>query len=385
MHPTLQNTEYKVHIQEINCFEQLSAHRLQWRRLLESTPDVTFFHTPEWLQVYWKHFGHDKRLRVLLAYDGSQLVGVVPLMVATEATRAGKLRFLTYVHGHWGTMFGPVGPEPQAVLTAGLEHILAMPRDWDALEIRWAHAGDYDFLASRRPLPSLRGPLCRSVHEYTSLVDLHGTWEAYLAGRTSKWRNNLKRWKRRIAELGEVEYLRYRPRGDAHNDADPRWDLYEDCLAVTRGSWQSGSTDGSSLLHADVHEYFRDAHLAAVRAGALDLNLLYADGRPLAFVYNYRHGGRLMSLRVGYDAASSRSGAGNVLYAHVIEDSFRRGDVVYDLGPGSVDCKRHLRTELRPLYRYSHFPVRSLRPNILRLKRLLDGWRSADAVDEQAA
>ena len=85
-------------------------------------------------------------------------------------------------------------------------------------------------------------------------------------------------------------------------------------------------------------------HEAAAAAGAVDLNLLLLDGTPAAFVYGCHCRGYVYGLRRGYDAALSRAGAGNVLLARVLCDSFARGDRIYDMGIGSVESKRHFQT-----------------------------------------
>jgi hypothetical protein len=110
----------------------------------------------------------------------------------------------------------------------------------------------------------------------------------------------------------------------------------------------------------------------AAKAGALDLNLLLLDQQPVAYAYNYHYAGHVYGLRVGYDPALAPNGAGNALYGRIIEDSFLRGDRIYDLGPGSLDCKKYFQTSILPIYRYSHFPLLPIRSQLLRLKRYMD-------------
>ena len=78
-------------------------------------------------------------------------------------------------------------------------------------------------------------------------------------------------------------------------------------------------------------------------------------------------------LRRGYDGDRSRAGAGNVLLAHALRDSFARGDRVYDMGVGSYESKRHFQTRLIPIFRYSHYSPEALCTQLLRLKRW---WQS---------
>ncbi|MGH7138193.1 MAG: GNAT family N-acetyltransferase, partial [Pirellulales bacterium] len=206
--------------------------------------------------------------------------------------------------------------------------------------------------------------------EQAPCVSLRGSWRDYWAGRDGHWRNNVLRSERRLAEQGEVTHLRYRPAGIAYGDSDPRWDLFDTCLDIARQSWQAGVKTGTTLSHASVEPYLRDAHEAATRSGGLDLNLLLVGGQPAAFAYNYHYAGHLYGLRMGYNPAVTRDGSGTVLLRRILEDSFARGDHTFDLGPSSLACKKPWQTSVETSYRYTYFAP-GARAQALRVKSQL--------------
>jgi CelD/BcsL family acetyltransferase involved in cellulose biosynthesis len=356
-------------VREVNQIERLAEYRDAWRSLLGQTEGASLFQSLDWLEVYWGHFGGGQRLRVILVLSGGRLTGVLPLVVRRERTRVGPVRILTYPLHDWGSFYGPIGPDPAGTLAAGLEYVRSTPRDWDALELRWVDAEGCDRGVTERALRAAGLPCYKTIWDKTAVVDLAGTWESYLASRPSKWRNNLRRAERRLRDLGKLTLVHFRPLGESHGDGSPRWDLYDACEQLAGRSWQGASSSGTTLSHDSIRPFLRDAHEAAVRAGAVDLHLLLLDGRPLAFAYNYHCRGRVDGLRAGYDASLARDGAGTLLLSRAIEESFRQGDRVYDLGVGSLECKRYLATRVTPIYRYSHFPRSALRAQLLRLKR----------------
>jgi len=367
-----------MNIREINALDELAPLRPIWTALLEQTPNASFFQSLEWLETYWRHFGTGQRLRILAIEDGDATVGIVPLIVRREWTKVGPLRFATYPLDYWGSFYGPIGADVDATWTAAAEYLRAAPRDWDVLEPRWVDGEQGDCARLERILSGTGFRPLTTMIDSSAVIELDGTWEDYFSQRSTKWRNNCRRWSRRMNELGAVNYVRYRPAGGS--DGDPRWDLYDQCLRLANSSWQGASQTGTTLTHSSVASFLRDVHEAAARCGCLDVNLLYLNERPVAFAYNYHFQGRVFGLRVGYDPEFKSVSVGNVLYARAIEDSFRRGDRHYDLGPGTLDAKRQLWSAVLPIYRLSCFRSFSLRQQVMRFKRRREARQQPAAV-----
>lgn len=366
---------------EINCPTELENYRLAWNALHLHTTHASFFQTLDWLQAYWRHYGERQRLRALVVCTDDKPIGVLPLCIRRERYKVGQLRVLTYPLHDWGTFYGPIGPNPTATLLAGLGHISRTRRDWDLVDLRWNDADRLDHGRTPRAMAQVGWRPLKDIWAQAPSIDLAGDWESYLASRTSKWRNNLKRHERRTADQGEIELVRYRPDGAAAGDDDPRWDLYDACETIAGNSWQGQSDDGTTLSHESVRSFFRETHEHAARLGMLDLNLLTVGEIPAAFAYNYVCQGRIIGMRIGTEPDFVKSGCGTVLYSRMIEDSFARGDLWYDMGVGSLEAKRSLQTDLANSYRYTHYPRRVVRAQALRLKRATQRWRSGEAKE----
>jgi len=366
---------------EVNDIEELAGYRLLWNLLLPQTRGATFFQTLDWLQTYWKHYGAGQKLRVLIVSSCGSPIGIVPLTVISEQTRAGRVDVLTYPLKDWGSFYGPIGPNPTATLAAAMRHIRSTPRDWDMLDLRWTDTEGHDRRRTQRAMQFAGFQGREGRWTQTSIVDVDGTWEEYLASRTTKFRNNVRRCQRRTDELGDVKYVRYRPLGAAEGDDDPRWDLYDQCVGLAARSWQGSSQSGTTLSHESVRDFLRECHALAARNGMVDMNMLMLGGRVIAYAYNYHFQGRVYGMRVGYDPDLPRTGLGNVLFVATFEDSFHRGDRLYDLGPGSVEIKRPWTTRLATAYRYTHYPWAVPRSQVLRVKHWVNKRLALDVAD----
>lgn len=362
------------YVHEINQIDELPALRMEWTALLQQTPGGSLYHSYEWLEAYGRHFGEGMRFRVLVVGEPGHVEGILPLVVYPEWTRVGRLRVLSYPLHDWGSFYGPIGPDPAGTLLAGLTHIRCTRRNWDFIELRWCGAPGTDLRHTEAAMRSAGMQAYATMWDRTAIIDLRGDWATYFAGRNSALRNNFRRRQKRIARYGELRFERYRPRGEAFADADPRWDLYEACERLAGRSWQASARDGTTLSSESIRPFLREVHELAARLGAVDVNLLWLDNRLLAFAYNYHWQGYVSGLRVGFEPEYSHEGVGSLLWTMSIRDSFDRGDRIYDMGTGSLACKRHYRTDELPIFRFGHYPPSTPRAQVLRLRRWTQGY-----------
>jgi CelD/BcsL family acetyltransferase involved in cellulose biosynthesis len=199
--------------------------------------------------------------------------------------------------------------------------------------------------------------VCKQKWDITSLVELPDTWQEYWSSRPSKFRRNIDRLQRRMAEQGKIEFVRSR-------DVE-HWDHYDACVSLATRSWQGDDGDPTSLCHGDFAEYFRAAHSAAAGLGAADICLLYFDGQPIAFAYLHCWNGNVYGMRKGFDPQFASLSPGLVLQKLMLEDGHRRGDRLCDLGTGDEQTKAPWRTSARASYRFTYFPPMDLRAQLL--------------------
>ena len=226
-------------VQEINDPGRLAKFRPLWNRLLAETPGATFFQSHDWLECYWRHYGAGQRLRVLVVYGHDGPLGILPLVVWTERSRAGEIRVARLSAPRLGNILWPHRPESGRDAPGRAP---ARPPDPPRLGRPRSPLGRSGRLRSR---PRLGGRCKRpGLHPRGAGVDraprieITGTWQDYLSGRDNKFRHNIERCQRRLAEQGEVALVCHRPLPAAQGDGDPRWDLYDACVDLARRSWQ---------------------------------------------------------------------------------------------------------------------------------------------------
>ncbi|MEX2285621.1 MAG: hypothetical protein WD648_00950 [Planctomycetaceae bacterium] len=259
-----------ITVHEINDSAELAALRPAWDEIWERTPGASSFHSLSRLQTYWKHLGAGKRLRMLIVHDLDQVIGILPLVDALADGGHTKL----------------------ALDNAGFAATCETP----------------------------------GISVVVNLA-AHDSWEAYLATRSPRFRNRLRRREKRLAEHGAVSYVRHRTTQSDGPYADPRWVLYDARENISRPGWQASVPNGKAMGKGTDRSFYRDCHLAGVRSGAADLNLHSVDGRAAgqATPRWIAAWSATASERSRYDHRMRNEGSGGIGHQRPVMDGARGG------------------------------------------------------------
>jgi len=329
-----------------------------WQRLFERCDHPNALHaSPAWAE-YLRARGAAVQVAVIDASDGAP-AGVIPIVCHAHGLdySVGKYRGFRS-RFRVADALGSLPLVPDGVMAPGeLVHgLLAAWPDCDALffeslPVESAHANvaaaPTDFVAYQPSNP-------RVDH----LIDVDGSFEGYLAGRSAKLRFNAERSLRKLGGVGPVEFKCYR----ATRDVDR---LFADAERVRSRSWQRATL---GALGDDRDQSSHAALTELAQRGLLRSYVLYAGGTPCAFVVGYQCQGVYFYAVVGYDVAFARHSPGTALLASLLEDLFRvdRPRVV-SFGRGDDDYKRRFGTRRQRVGTYLFF--RPTVPNRLRVQQ----------------
>jgi CelD/BcsL family acetyltransferase involved in cellulose biosynthesis len=298
-----------VEIRRVGALEEVGD---DWGRLAEASGNV--FATPEWLTPWYRHFGADQEQRTYTVHEDGRLIALLPLVLWRPA-RPRVLRFAGYGPSD---QMGPIcAPADRAAAAAGLERALA-EGGWDVL------------LAERLPrgLPLQRGRVLQS--EASPVLPIEGSWDEYLAGKSSNFRQQVRRRERKLAKERELDYRL----------ADDAARLDEDLETLFRLHDARWSAEGSGALQDQRRAAFhREFARAALERGWLRLWLMELDGRVAAAWYGLRFAQRELYYQAGRDPDFEREAVGFVMLAHSIRAAFEDGMLEYDFLRGGEEYK----------------------------------------------
>jgi CelD/BcsL family acetyltransferase involved in cellulose biosynthesis len=257
------------------------------------------------------------------------LRGLLPLALP----RSGHPRVCRIAGANLGDRFHPVcEPEAEADVAAAAGEALAeAPEPWSVVSL--------DHVLVDTPwVEALGGATGRRLSSRSRiaaplpLIDLatHESWDAYLATRSSNFRQQVRRFARRAAREAEVRLRRTESAAELDADMSTFFALHDKRL---------GERGGSSFSAERARSFHVDFARAALEQGWLRLWILELDGSPAAAWYGWRLGERYSYYNSGFDPVFAALSPGLVLISAVIESAFEEGASEFDFLLGEESYK----------------------------------------------
>jgi CelD/BcsL family acetyltransferase involved in cellulose biosynthesis len=286
----------------VELVDRLGSLRADWTRLAASSGNV--FATWEWNELWWRHYGRGRKLRVAVSRRGD-VDAIVPLFVWSER----PLRILRLIgHGH-GDRLGPICRQDD-VKTAEQAFRRALEADRHDVFIGDWVAGDRDWTRT------LGGRVVRRTG-YPIVRFANGSWDEFLASHSQRFRKNLRNSRNRLEREHEVVY-RLADSGSLDRDLDTAFRLH-------RARFRT-----HSCFFCGDHEPFqRDFAALALERGWLRLLLLELDGVPVCFEYGFSFQNAYFAYQGGRDPAWARHSVGFLAEIESIRRSFAEGATEY--------------------------------------------------------
>jgi len=333
--------------------EDLSRHRGDWDGLAVSSNRP--YCSPAWMLAWWRCVAEEgARLRaVAVTDDDGALVGLAPFWVPGGRSLLSHYRLLG------AGLAAPIEPlsrpGAESAVAQVVASILARMRPAPAVL-------DLDGLPSGSPWPALlatywparrRPRVRRGESRPIPTVELSvESYEAWFAARRSHFRQQMRRYRRRIEEQGGRFAV-----PDTLEEAGPRLDAFGR-LHETRWSERGGSAALNPRVENMLLEVARDL----IPDGRFRLWCIDADGRTVSAHLFIAAGSRASYWLGGFDRDWKTHSPAIQTVLAAIEDGFARGERLIDLGPGAQEYKYRLADGEERLDWVSLVPIRPSYP-----------------------
>jgi GNAT acetyltransferase-like protein len=339
----------------------------EWNNALGRGPRDEPMLRHEWLRAFIENFAAGATLRTFIARTGKEIHAAIPLLESkdrdADTCHLPLTTWSTPCNDHsqrGGILLGRLADEGLAAIW----ETLRATEGWDRLRLRDLPHGASEWqlrdFAQRDGYPngswtSLRSPylplpqaprvevleVAQNKNQKKAAV-APNAYETVEAALDSKFRQNLRRRRRRLAEKGDLKYQLV-----DNKDAKALDTALADFFDIEASGWK-GEGGTAIALKPELVGFYTQLARDAAKRGALALGLLTLSGKVIAGHFSMVHARRHYLIKIGYDESLHEHSPGQQMVSDAIRDSCARGLEEFDfLGPcmgWKLDWESKLRT-----------------------------------------
>lgn len=337
----------RIRTTRLESWETSAGLGAEWNSLLERAPGCSVFQSFPWHVSWWRAFGDFHELLVLLAYSGSRLVGIAPMMITRKRGTNGQAR--RQMHFIGSTNFASdycdfvIDPEVPEALDALLEEICAGSNGLSRLELSHfpSHSPN---LARTRDYFRRLGERTTIDVEQEAPVRILGDRQADLKAAN---KSSLKRHAGFFRKSGELRFHRCAGEAEMLGYLEPFFEQH-------RARWARTDTP-SQFLDPAQQAFYRDLVRELLPHGWLRFDVVLFNGAPLAFHFGFEYRRRFIWYKSAFDMQFASRSPGEVLIKFLLEDAIQKQLEEFDFTVGSEAFKYRFANRVRFNHRLTVF------------------------------
>ena len=276
----------------------------RWRELAANSNGSNPFFHPSLLIPALEHLDAARTTRVIEAWDGETLIGLMPVIPLAHHSRYPVRNCGNWVHDQcfYGSPLLRVGAEV-AAWGQILEQLDNAPWAGNFLHMDCVDGAGSAANALRTCCRQDRRAITViAAHERALLQSGLSADEYWQTHVRAKKRKEIRRLIKRLEEMGSITHRRLRDGGNVQG-----W--ITDFLALERSGWKGA--EGTALdSSAQGRAYFHEALTRAHKDGLLDILRIDIEGAPIAMLVNLYAGRGAYSYKIAFDERYSRFSPG---------------------------------------------------------------------------
>ena len=324
------NQEYSL--REITSYTQFLELSLDWNQLVAKDNTYKPFISFEWFQLWLNHFLHDNRVFILALFRQQRLVFIAPFFLRYDKYASIPIKKVEFIGNVYSPLKSFISGDSsvnlkELYLSYIIKYLYNNAIDWDMLDLYPLSEHDQN---ANVLLKVIKEAGCQNRYQpySTSFFSrtLARTGGDYINTRSAATRQNLRRRRRGLEKLGDLEFrMIANP-----NNIDQYIEYYYQVYAK---SWKKREEIGPTF-HGDL------AKLAASK-GWLRLGMLFLNNIPIAAEFCILSDSAAVFLKIAYDEEFRKYGPGNIVMSETIKHMIDNDSITeLDLGLGDEAYKK---------------------------------------------
>ncbi len=342
----------QLQIKAVQSFEELNFHADKWNQLAFEAPQQLPMSSIAWVSSYFEYYlESDESWACLFAYDGDELVGVMPLVIKSRRLFGFKFALL-------GNHRSAQTCSIDLLTKQGQEDIVIPFLINAAIEYCPYQVGIiFDRLPENSPtisvLEKISGfTLTKELDSVGAFLRIRDNFAEYRGSLSGNFRSNLNKAAKKLHKLPDVKF-------SFLNQNKAKTEYLTQLIEVEAKSWKKDA--GTAITDSPTAvAFYQSLTQRLSNAGFLEWQILEAEGKTIAINLAVRLKRLILIWKLAYDPAYSKCSPGSMLLEEAIKLACESEDIDEINLMTDHSWYDNWKMEKRPYYNlklYSHKPI----------------------------
>lgn len=327
-----------ISIEEINDNKRFADLEYAWKNIFDAVNLNSIFSSFEWCYCWWKYYGQNKKLKILLLKENNELVGIFPLMEEKCKFNYHPIKSIRFIGDGLADRIQFLFLQDKTKCMTEIMNYLSRQPNWQLGQLNEID-GSYNIesdmdscLSTNITVLIKKGSSC----PFMSLGDNFNGWVHKL---DKKMRKSIRNRERKMLSDGLVETKEIRSHPDILG-------IMQNAAALESKSWKGREKKGIFQTENDIRFH---AELASkiMNRDWLQMFFLSFNRQDISYQYGFRLHNCYYAYNTAYDPEYSEYSPGTqVRYKHV-ESMMKHTVRNYDFLRGDEQFKLHWPVHIR--------------------------------------
>ncbi len=296
-------------ISKIDSFDELLSLEKEWNSLLDRTTTNKSFLRFEWICNWWRLFGSNKQLFILLVKEDDKPIGIAPLMISHERKfnmTINKLEFIGMPLSDYLDFI--ISKRNKEVLQKIYDYLMENKDLWTFINL------------NRIPETSSNLEKTKEIFKSNRLFKVFNSDKCPSLIFDEKWKEfkkklNNKKMRKRIKQLkknGKISLSR------CNENKKKAFDILNIFFQQHKERWNTTKTP-SMFNNEDYKDFFKSILISLLERGEADMFYLTVDDKPIAIRFVFIEKDKLLTYTSSYDGTYADKSPGVIMNKFFLE------------------------------------------------------------------
>lgn len=317
-------------IEKIDKYDKLVVLEEEWNLLLNKSEINTIFLTHEWITNWWKYFGQDKELFVLVVKNNDKIVGIAPLMLTVSKILSIKTKKIQFI----GTPLSDycdfiIEEEKEKALKAIYNHLLKNRKLWNSISLEEIPAHSSSLSLSKNILKGMTKHFDIVFSNKCLSMTFKGMDYEELEKKLKK--KDISKNMKYFNKNGSIISYEVTDLSEAYALLNI---FFEQHIKI----WDKKGIP--SMFKEDKYkEFFINLTNELLPKGKVGIWVLKFNQKPISMQFGFDYNNKYLEYCITYDLEYSKKGPGTILNKFLLENYFQRGYKEVDFSRGTEPYK----------------------------------------------